>query len=127
MEPTLDEVREELSAIYEELLTLPADAYDRRAQLRDRQNELRQDSARLIAAQPVHDKERLHHAYSHLERVRDDLLEKQMNVGYASSVGDDGIESTFTDAVNRAMESGMGIDEVEAQMKDILEQLRSAE
>ena len=57
MEPTLDEVRSELAEIYEELLTLPADDFKRRAELKERQNELRQLSRDLIEGaykQPDH-------------------------------------------------------------------------
>lgn len=42
MEPTFDQVRQELTEIPEELLGLSADAFERRVELKDRQNELRQ-------------------------------------------------------------------------------------
>ena len=41
MEPTFDQVRQELTEIPEELLGLSADAFERRVELKDRQNELR--------------------------------------------------------------------------------------
>lgn len=49
MEPTLDQVRQELAEIHEQLLSeqllsLQADAFSRRSDLKEPQNELRQPS-----------------------------------------------------------------------------------
>ena len=125
MEPTLDQVRDELTEIHDKLLELPPDAFDERARLRDRQNTLRQLSHRLIDGQPLHDAEALRAAFTRLQQVRDRLLESHLT--YASTgVGDAGIESDFTAAVNKAMDAGLGIDEVEARLKEILDQLRNS-
>ncbi len=126
MEPTLEEVRKELTEIHEELLSLPADAYERRVELKERQNELRQLSHRLLEGQPLHDAEALRAAFKRLEGVRDRLLEKRISTGAATSVGDAGIESDFTALVNSAIDAGLGLDEVEARLREILEQMRSS-
>ncbi len=55
MELNLDQVRQELADIHEELFALPQDDFSRRVELKDRQHELRQMSARLVEGQPMHD------------------------------------------------------------------------
>ncbi|MFQ5524184.1 MAG: hypothetical protein ACE5F5_11510 [Acidimicrobiia bacterium] len=124
-QPTLDQVRAELAEIHEELLRLPPEDYARRSQLRERQQELRQLSHKLIEGMPLHDKEMLRAAFQRLSEVRDRLLEQHLS--YAStSVGDAGIESEFTAAINKAMDAGLGVDEIEARLEEILEQLKSS-
>lgn len=125
MEPTLDQVRQELAEIYEELLELPADDFARRAELRSRQHELRQVSARLVEGEPLHDADTLRQAYNRLHRVRDHLLDQRL-VSTSTSVGDAGIESEFTEAVNRAIDAGVGIDEIEDRLNEIIRQLRTS-
>jgi flagellar basal body-associated protein FliL len=123
-EPALEQVRQELADIYEEMLSLPVDDYERRSALKDRQNELRQISRQLIAGQPLHDAAVLKAAYERLEQVRDRLLDQRLTQT-STSVGDAGIESTFTSAINKAIDAGAGLDEVEARLKEILDQMRS--
>ena len=123
-EPALEQVRQELADIYEEVLSLPVDDYERRSALKDRQNELRQISRQLIAGQPLHDAAILKAAYERLEQVRDRLLDQRLT-HTSTSVGDAGIESTFTSAINKAIDAGAGLDEVEARLKEILDQMRS--
>ncbi len=124
-QPSLDQVRAELAEIHEELLRLPADDYARRSRLRERQQELRQLSSELIKGMPLHDREVLEAAFERLREVRDRLLEQHLS--YAStSVGDAGVESEFTAAINKAMDAGLGVDEIEARLKEILEQLKSS-
>lgn len=125
MEKDLDRVRSELSEINEELLALPADAFDDRSRLKDRQNELRKQSHELIEGEPLHSREALRTAYERLHEVRDRLLELHLQHS-STSVGDAGIESTFTNAINKAIDAGAGLDEVEARIKQILEQMRSS-
>jgi flagellar basal body-associated protein FliL len=123
-EPALEQVRQELTDIYEEMLSLPVDDYERRSALKDRQNELRQISRQLIAGQPLHDAAVLKAAYERLEQVRDRLLDQRLT-HTSTSVGDAGMESTFTSAINKAIDAGAGLDEVEARLKEILDQMRS--
>ncbi|MGH3650777.1 MAG: hypothetical protein ACRDU9_08720 [Acidimicrobiia bacterium] len=123
-EPTLEQVRQKLSDIYEEMLALPVDDYEQRSALKNRQNELRQTSRQLIAGQPLHDAAVLKAAYERLEQVRDRLLHQHLT-HTSTSVGDAGIESTFTNAVNKAIDAGHGLEEVEARLKEILDQMRS--
>jgi flagellar basal body-associated protein FliL len=123
-EPALEQVRQELTDIYEEMLSLPVDDYERRSALKDRQQELRQISRQLIAGQPLHDAAVLKAAYERLEQVRDRLLDQRLT-HTSTSVGDAGIESTFTSAINKAIDAGAGLDEVEARLKEILDQMRS--
>lgn len=126
MEPTLDQVRQELAEIHEQLLLLPADDFSRRSDLRERQNELRQLSHKLAEGRPLHDAGVLRAAFDRLQTLRDDLLEKRISTGSATSVGDAGIESDFTALVNKAIEAGIGIDEVEARLQEIVRQMRNS-
>lgn len=123
MEPNLDQVRHELADIHEELLALPADDFDRRAQLQSRQNELRQLSAQLVEGLPLHDAEILKAAYERLHQLRDRMIEERLG---ASSTGGDSVWGGVTVALNQAIDEGMGTDEIEARLKEILEQLDSS-
>lgn len=123
MEPNLDQVRHELADIHEELLALPADDFDRRAQLQGRQNELRQLSAQLVEGLPLHDAEILKAAYERLHQLRDRMIEERLG---ASSTGGDSVWGGVTVALNQAIDEGMGTDEIEARLKEILEQLDSS-
>ena len=38
-----------------------------------------------------------------------------------------GVEADFTATVNKAMDAGMGLDEIESQLKTVIRQLRSAD
>lgn len=125
MEQNLDQVRTELAEIHDQLLELPADAYDKRSELKDRQNELRQLSRKLIEGEPLHNRQALEAAYGRLEEMRDRLLEQRLSP-YSTSVGDAGIDSAFTNAVNKAIDAGAGLDEVEARLKEILDQMRNS-
>lgn len=126
MEPNLEQVRRELTDIHEELLALSPDDFTRRTELKERQNELRQLSHKLLEGEPLHDAETLRAAFTRLQEVRDRLLEKRLSTGVATSVGDAGIDSDVTAVINKAIEAGIGIDEVEARMKEILQQMRSS-
>lgn len=126
MEPTLDQVRQELAEIHEQLLSLPADDFSRRSDLKERQNELRQLSHKLVEGGPLHDAGVLRAAFDRLQTLRDHLLEKRISTGSATSVGDAGIESEFTALVNKAIEAGIGIDEVEARLQEIVRQMRNS-
>ena len=125
MEPTLDQVRHELASIHDELLELPAYDFARRSAVKERQNELRQKSRELAEGLPLHDAEALKKAFKRLEKVRDRLLDERLNVA-GEGMGDAGIDNVFIGAVNRAIESGLGIDEVEARLAEILRQLKSS-
>lgn len=118
-------MRSELSEIHERLLALPADAFDERSKLKDRQNELRRLSHELIEGEPLHSSEALKAAYERLQEVRDRLLELHLQHS-STSAGDAGIESHFTNAINKAIDAGAGLDEVEARLEEILEQMRSS-
>ena len=121
MEPTLDQVRHELAEIHDELLSLPVDAFERRAVLRDRQNELRQLSHSMVDEAELHDAEHLRAAYTRLAEVRDQMLDEQLS---GSSVGDDAVWGELALSVNRAIDAGNEIDDVESRLKEILSQLR---
>jgi hypothetical protein len=125
MDPTLDQVREELADIYEQLIDLPVDEYDRRAQLKERQHTLRQLSAALVQGEPLHDARVLMAAYKRLEELRDDQLDKLL-VSASTSIGDAGIDSVFTSAINKAIATGLGTDEIEERLTEIIRQLRSS-
>lgn len=123
MEPTLDQVREELAHIHDELLQLPEDDFDRRAQLKSRQNELRQISAELVDGLPLHDAATLKAAYERLQVVRDHLIEERLGASFS---GGDSVWGGISVALNRAIDEGMGTAEIEDRIKEILEQLRSS-
>lgn len=125
MEPTLDQVRQELADIHDELIALPADAFDRRSELKDRQNELRQLSAKLVEGEALHDADILKAAYQRLHKTRDHLLDQRMQF-VSTEAGDAGVAGDITTTINKAMDAGLGLDEVEARMKEIIEQLRAS-
>lgn len=125
MEPTLDTVRRELADIHDELLGLPTDDFARRSALRERQNELRRLSHEMIDGEPLHDREVLKAAYKRLQEVRDRMLDLHLTHS-STSVGDAGIDGAFTDVINKAIDAGMGIEDVEAQLREIIRQMRSS-
>jgi hypothetical protein len=125
MDQTLDQVRDELAAIHDELLSLPTDDYGTRSALKERQNELRQTSHQMAEGVPLHDKEALIAAFKRLEKERDRLLATRLDVG-GEGAGDAGIDNMFINAVNRAIESGVGIDDIEKRLAEILQQMKSA-
>lgn len=59
METDLDGVRTEPSEIHERPLALPAEAFDERSKLKDRQNGLGKLSHELIEGEPLHSREAL--------------------------------------------------------------------
>ena len=119
MEPTLDEVREELADLHEQLLATPPDDFSTRADLRTRQAELRQLSHELAETRPE-DTSTLQAAFDRLSKERDRVLD--LHVSY-----DETIQGTFVLAVNRAMDEGLGLEEIESQMQEILAKLRKPE
>lgn len=92
--------------------------------MRSRQSELRQLSHQLIEGEPLYDIDALRSAYQRLEEVRDLLLDSHMSEGSSTSVGDTGIDSDLTTALNNALDAGMSIDE-EARLEEILNQMHS--
>ena len=126
MEQTLDQVRKELADIHDELLALPIDAFSQRSDLRVRQNELRQLSHRLVEEVSPTDPNILKAAFDRLHTVRDQLLDRHLTYS-STSGGDAGIEADFTMTVNKAMDTGLGLDEIESQLAAIIRQLRSAD
>jgi hypothetical protein len=125
MEPTLDQVREELAAIHVELLELPADDFGRRSALEDRQQELRQLSHEMAQGLPMHNKEILVAEFKRLHQDRDRLLDERLSVT-SEGVGDAGIDNMFINAVNSAIEGGAGLDEVERRINRLIVQMKSA-
>ncbi len=125
MEPTLDQVRQELADIHDQLLALPTDDFQTRTDLKERQNELRQLSAKLVEGQALHDASVLKAAYQRLQETRDRLLDRHMQF-VSTEAGDAGVTGDITTSINRAIDEGIGIDEIDARLKEIIEQLRSA-
>lgn len=125
MDPTLDQVREELAAIHDELLTLPATDFSRRSALKERQQELRKLSHELAEGLQMHDKAILLAEFKRLHQVRDHLLDERLSVS-GESAGDAGIDNLFINAVNRAIDSGAGLDEVERRLGKIIVQMKRA-
>lgn len=119
----LDDVRSELADIHEELFDLPADDFTRRVELQDRRNRLRALSRDLAADLPPPARDALVAEFERLSRARDRILEQRL-MHHPESVGDAGLSSSFTDAVNSAIERGLGLDEIQSQIHSILERLR---
>ena len=94
MDPTLDQVRQELADIYEQLLDLPKDDYERRSELRSRQIELRRLSHELAEGVATSDADTLKAAFKRLASVRDKVLDQHLAYD-ATAVGVGGIEGTF--------------------------------
>ena len=44
----------------------------------------------------------------------------------STSIGDAGIEGEFVNAVNKAIDHGLGIDEIEKRLAEIIDQMKSA-
>ncbi len=124
MELTLDQVREELADIHKTLLEIPKDDFGRRSELRARQAELRQLSHQLAEGRSIHDAKTLKAAFTRLQHVRDTLLDQHLA---PDSVGTTGLDAAFAAAINREIDAGSGIDEVEKRLEKILRQLRSAQ
>jgi len=122
MEQTLDQVRQQLADIHDELLELPTDAYDQRSRLKDRQNELRQLSHQMVDGKELHDAAALKAAYNRLAQVRDRLHDERLS---ASSVGSDAVWGELATSINNAIDAGNGVDEVETRLQEILAQLRN--
>jgi hypothetical protein len=125
MEPTLDQVREELASIHDQLLALPVEDFGGRSTLKDRQQELRQKSHEMAEGLPMHSKEILVAEFKRLQQVRDRLLDERLSVT-GEGAGDAGIDNMFIQAVNRAIEAGAGLDEVEKRIHRIIVQMKSA-
>jgi cytochrome c556 len=123
MEPTLDQVRQELADIHDELLALATDAFDRRSRLKDRQNELRQLSHKMVDGQQLHDAAHLKAAYDRLHSLRDRLIEERIG---AASTGDNAVWGEISMSINKAIDAGIGTDQIEKRLKEILGQLRSS-
>ncbi|REK17495.1 MAG: hypothetical protein DWQ40_09255 [Actinobacteria bacterium] len=125
MELTLDQVREELATIHDQLLALPVDDYAARADLKERQQELRQLSAKLAEGLPLHDRDALLAAFNRLHEVRDRMIAERLSVS-GEGAGDAGIDNVFISAINKAIDSGLGLEDVEKRMEQILRQLKSS-
>jgi hypothetical protein len=126
MEPTLDQVREELAAIHDELLSLPATDFSNRSALKERQQELRKLSHELAEGIQMHDKAILVAEFKRLHKVRDHLIAERLSVS-GEGAGDAGIDNLFINAVNRAIAAGAGLDEVEKRISKIIVQMKSAQ
>ena len=122
--PSLDEVRSELAAIHEELLKTPGNDFSRRVELQDRRNALRALSSELAGDLPPDVRESLLAAFDRLSRTRDDILNQRISPA-SESVGDAGISPLISAAINAAIERGLGLDEVEEQIRQVVEQLRA--
>lgn len=68
MKTDLDRVRTEPSEIHERPLALPADAFDERSKMKDRQNELGKLSHELFEGEPRHSREALRATYERSSR-----------------------------------------------------------
>lgn len=124
MSSQLDQVRAELAAIHDELLSIPGDDYARRVELQDRRNHLRALSAELTEPLPGPARQTLLADFERLHRARDHILE--LTLGPVSeSIGDAGLSYALTTAINDAIAQGMGIDEIEKQIRTVLGQLRA--
>lgn len=120
---TLDQVRRELADIHDQLLSLPADAFDQRAVLMDRQNALRQLSRRLLEEVPIENADILRAEFTRLQEVRDRLLEQRIS---GASIGGDALWGEFSLVINKAIDAGVGTDQIEARIKEIFDKIRSS-
>lgn len=120
--PSLDEVRAELAAIHEELLALPSDAFERRVELQNRRNELRALSHDLTRHLPDSARTALTAEFERLAKERDRILDR--HVAPSESIGDAGVSMQMAQAINAAIDSGYDLEEVERQIRQILDRLR---
>jgi cytochrome c556 len=124
MEPTLDQVRNELVDIHDEFLALPKDDYERRVVLKDRQHELRALSHEMVDSAEMHDAAHLKAEYQRLDALRDRMLDEELS---GASVGDDAVWGELAMKINRAIDAGSGVEDVEARLQEILAQLKEAD
>lgn len=125
MEPTLDEVRQELAEIHEELLRIPRDAFDRRAELRAKQTELRRKSAELAEGMTIYDPKTLIAAFERLQTLREELQAQYVSP-QSTDMGLGGSHTDFAAAANKALSDGVGLDEIEARLEEALAQVRAS-
>lgn len=121
---TLKEVREELASIHDELLVLPGDAYDRRAELKNRQHELRAVSARLVSEYQSDQREALSEEFERLHRLRDSVIALHVTP-QATAVGFAGVDTDFNTLVNQAIDAGADRADIERKLEEVLRRLRS--
>jgi hypothetical protein len=124
-EPSLRQVREELASIHEELATLPAEALDRRAELKSRQHDLRGLSAKLLDEYDSSSVEDLRAAFDRLQRLRDAVVASHVKP-QSTAVGFAGVDTDFNTIVNQAIDDGADRAELENQLEEILQKLRSS-
>jgi hypothetical protein len=121
----LKEVREELASIHEELLVSPGISYDRRAELKTRQHDLRALSARLVAEYETDHREALVDEFDRLHRLRDAVIALHVSP-QATAVGFGGVDADFNDVVNKAIDAGADRAEIERKLEEVLRRLRSS-
>ena len=80
----------------------------------------------MVDEASVTDSGALKAAFDRLHTARDRLLDQHLSY-LSTSPGDAGVEADFTATVNKAMDAGMGLDEIESQLKTVIRQLRSAD
>lgn len=126
MDGDLDEVRTELAAIADELIGLPAEAFARRADLHDRQHELRAEAARLGA----HDPTWLRAREAVLLRRIAELDERRLRVssvgGGAGGAGGAAIDPYEFIMLNQAITEGLGIPELQAELARVRARLAAS-
>jgi len=75
----------------------------------------------MVDGEPLHDAAHLKAAFQRLQSLRDRLLDDRIG---ASSTGDDAVWGEMFTAINSAIDAGVGTNEIEERLKEILGQIR---
>jgi DNA repair exonuclease SbcCD ATPase subunit len=123
----IDAIFHEITDIDQKLAELPDDAYDERARLQERHEELRRQAAELAAAsdadRPTGDIEAelasLRQQLDAIEGERIDMVQ-QSGGGDASGPGAEGLGGV---SLNQQIESAQGADQIKARIAQLKKQL----
>ncbi len=123
----LDEVLRELGDIQDRLNELPHDAFAERAELRERQEELR--SAARRASDDMSDPdtvEGIAQQIRHLEHRRDQVLGNRLSPSAAAQTGmGGGIDPEYVHQMNRQLAEAADLEGIEAELSRLRARLRS--
>jgi hypothetical protein len=119
LDAALEEVLAELAATNAELSSLPRDAFEQRAILHSRLNELRGVAAEL-RTQPPTDRAALRDRLTRLETELQHRLRYRVSSSAAAQTGmGGGIDPEFVHALNRQIDQGQGVAQLKAEIDRI--------
>ena len=128
MEQRLDEIRTELAAIQDELLRLPGDEFDRRQQLRARQEQLREEVRRTATAGDLLSADQIKRRIEELEAQLEAHLDNRIPFSAAAQTGfGGGIDPGVLHAMHRRMDEIGGVEAIREQLRQLRDRLAAME